>query len=145
MDGVDGSGDDGVLVLGATNRPWTIDSALLRPGRFDKVIYVPPPDAEARRSLLEMQCRYWPSLAPFDFVHLGSDDVSGGLTGAEIVGACRKTAMRALADATTRGRYEQPVLAQDDLERELRNVQPLLSDAHLVEEYLSFEQNRLHT
>ena len=43
-----------VLVLGATNTPWLVDSAFRRPGRFDRVIFVPPPDAEARQSILEM-------------------------------------------------------------------------------------------
>ena len=59
MDGVDGSIQDGVLVLGATNRPDCIDAALLRPGRFDKVIYVPPPDVPARRAILKRQCEKW--------------------------------------------------------------------------------------
>jgi SpoVK/Ycf46/Vps4 family AAA+-type ATPase len=108
MDGVDGgSWKDGVLVLGATNRPWTLDAALLRPGRFDKVIYVPPPDWEGRRSILELQCRHWmPTTTvdddvdavfakePLDLDLLASDAVTGHMTGAEIVGACREAAMR---------------------------------------------------
>jgi SpoVK/Ycf46/Vps4 family AAA+-type ATPase len=99
MDGVDGgSWKDGVLVLGATNRPWTLDAALLRPGRFDKVIYVPPPDLEGRRSILEMQCLHWTmtttTTEPLDLDLLASDAVTGHMTGAEIVGACREAAMR---------------------------------------------------
>jgi SpoVK/Ycf46/Vps4 family AAA+-type ATPase len=108
MDGVDGgSWKDGVLVLGATNRPWTLDAALLRPGRFDKVIYVPPPDWEGRRSILELQCRHWMTTAtvdddvdavvakePLDLDLLASDPITGHMTGAEIVGACREAAMR---------------------------------------------------
>jgi SpoVK/Ycf46/Vps4 family AAA+-type ATPase len=108
MDGVDGgSWKDGVLVLGATNRPWTLDAALLRPGRFDKVIYVPPPDWEGRRSILELQCRHWmPTTTvdddvdavvakePLDLDLLASEAVTGHMTGAEIVGACREAAMR---------------------------------------------------
>ena len=46
MDGIGNS--DGVLVVGATNRPEMIDDALLRPGRFDKLIYIPPPDQATR-------------------------------------------------------------------------------------------------
>jgi transitional endoplasmic reticulum ATPase len=141
MDGVDGSGGDGVLVLGATNRPQTLDSALLRPGRFDKVIYVPPPDFEGRRSILEMYCRHWPKAAPFDFAFLASDEVSGGMTGAEIVGACCETAMRALVGSIQRGCGDQPLVAQHSLERALREVQPLLSDEKAMQTYLAFEQS----
>jgi SpoVK/Ycf46/Vps4 family AAA+-type ATPase len=46
------SSNDGVLVLGATNAPWHVDSAFRRPGRFDQVIFVPPPDLEARKQIL---------------------------------------------------------------------------------------------
>jgi SpoVK/Ycf46/Vps4 family AAA+-type ATPase len=42
----------GVLILGATNVPWALDPAFRRPGRFDRVLFVPPPDREARRSIL---------------------------------------------------------------------------------------------
>jgi len=48
------SGEDGVFIIGATNRPDSIDSAILRSGRLDKHIYLPPPDLEARRALFEL-------------------------------------------------------------------------------------------
>lgn len=56
MDGVDNS-NDGVLVLAATNAPWHIDPAFRRPGRFDRVLFVPPPDAEARSEILRIHLR----------------------------------------------------------------------------------------
>ena len=51
LDGVEAD-NDGVLILAATNAPWHVDSAFRRPGRFDRVLFVPPPDAEARRAIL---------------------------------------------------------------------------------------------
>jgi SpoVK/Ycf46/Vps4 family AAA+-type ATPase len=51
MDGVDAD-NDGLLILGATNAPWHIDAAFRRPGRFDRVLFVPPPDAQARAEIL---------------------------------------------------------------------------------------------
>jgi transitional endoplasmic reticulum ATPase len=53
LDGVD-SNNDGVLVIGATNLPWEVDTALRRPGRFDKIIFVPPPDKVARKKMFEL-------------------------------------------------------------------------------------------
>ena len=44
-------------MLGATNKPWLIDPAIRRPGRFDKVIFVPPPDLEARKEILRIHMR----------------------------------------------------------------------------------------
>ena len=52
MDGIGNS--DGVLVVGATNRPEMIDDALLRPGRFDKLIYIPPPDLTTREAIFKV-------------------------------------------------------------------------------------------
>ena len=51
LDGVDGQ-NEGVFVLGATNHPWDVDTALMRPGRFDRVVLVLPPDEPARREIL---------------------------------------------------------------------------------------------
>ena len=56
MDGVDKS-NDGVLVLAATNAPWHVDPAFRRPGRFDRVLFVPPPDMEGRASVLRLHLK----------------------------------------------------------------------------------------
>jgi transitional endoplasmic reticulum ATPase len=53
MDGASGN-NDGVLVLGATNAPWHLDSAFLRPGRFDRIVFVPPPDQAARSAIVDI-------------------------------------------------------------------------------------------
>jgi SpoVK/Ycf46/Vps4 family AAA+-type ATPase len=60
LDGIDAS-NEGVLVLAATNAPWHLDPAFRRPGRFDRVIFVPPPDAPARSAILRIQLRDKPA------------------------------------------------------------------------------------
>jgi transitional endoplasmic reticulum ATPase len=52
MDGIS-SNNEGVLILAATNAPWSVDSAFRRPGRFDRIIFVPPPDEESRAEILK--------------------------------------------------------------------------------------------
>jgi AAA+ superfamily predicted ATPase len=56
LDGV-GASNEGVLVLAATNAPWHLDSAFRRPGRFDRILFVPPPDAAARAAILRILLR----------------------------------------------------------------------------------------
>ena len=77
MDGVQSS-NEGVLVLAATNAPWHLDSAFRMPGRFDRILFVPPPDAEARGSILRLQARGKPA-QDIDFDSLGkkTKDFSG--------------------------------------------------------------------
>ncbi len=58
MDGIEGL--EGVLVVAATNKPNLIDEALLRPGRIDRIIYVPLPDDETRREIFEIQFKKIP-------------------------------------------------------------------------------------
>lgn len=53
LDGVDAS-NEGVLILAATNAPWHLDNAFRRPGRFDRIVFVPPPDGEARAAILRI-------------------------------------------------------------------------------------------
>jgi SpoVK/Ycf46/Vps4 family AAA+-type ATPase len=147
MDGVDGSWKDGVLVLGATNRPWTLDAALMRPGRFDKIIYVPPPDREGRRAIFEMQTRNWRANRttknddPIDIDYLAIDEISGNMTGAEIKGACQEAAMHALREYTE-GEISEPVVRQKNLLHALSLVKPLLSDPSQMESFRLFESKR---
>ncbi|WP_439183397.1 AAA family ATPase [Carboxylicivirga taeanensis] len=61
MDGLQAE-NDGILVLGATNAPWHIDAAFKRPGRFDRIIFIPPPDEEARKEILEIQLKDKPAM-----------------------------------------------------------------------------------
>jgi transitional endoplasmic reticulum ATPase len=60
MDGVQSS-NDGLLILAATNAPWHLDSAFRRPGRFDRILFIPPPDASARASILRILLHNKPS------------------------------------------------------------------------------------
>jgi transitional endoplasmic reticulum ATPase len=60
MDGIS-SDNTNVMVLAATNAPWRVDSALRRPGRFDRVLFVPPPDASARAAILDINLRDIPN------------------------------------------------------------------------------------
>ncbi len=59
LDGAQTS-NDGVLILAATNAPWHLDAAFRRPGRFDRILFVPPPDAEARASILQIMLKNKP-------------------------------------------------------------------------------------
>jgi len=80
MDGVKES-NEGVLILGATNAPWHLDSAFRRPGRFDRILFVPPPDAAARAEILRLQSAGKPQ-ADLDFHQLGKK--TEGYSGADL-------------------------------------------------------------
>ena len=60
LDGIADS-NEGVLVLGATNAPWNLDAAFRRPGRFDRILFVPPPDQESREAILGLKLRDKPT------------------------------------------------------------------------------------
>jgi transitional endoplasmic reticulum ATPase len=60
-------GDDGVFIIGATNRPNAIDPAILRAGRLDKVIYLPPPDFDARRLMFKLYLKKRPTELGLDY------------------------------------------------------------------------------
>jgi transitional endoplasmic reticulum ATPase len=77
LDGVNTS-NDGVLILGATNAPWHLDSAFRRPGRFDRILFVPPPDPPARAAILRLMLRGKPvEEIDHDAVARKSDACSG--------------------------------------------------------------------
>jgi SpoVK/Ycf46/Vps4 family AAA+-type ATPase len=139
MDGVDGSLDDGVLVLGATNRPWTLDAALLRPGRLDKCIFVPPPDADGRKALLQKQCCRWTTDEALDWDDLTR--LTDGMTGAEIVGACQAAAMTSFREQmeTAVSTVTSFAVRSADLYDSIASTKPLLGDPRVMEEFRAFQ------
>ena len=82
MDGVEHS-NEGVLILAATNAPWHLDPAFRRPGRFDRILFVPPPDAPARAAILRLLCAGKP-LGDVDFEALARK--TDGFSGADLKG-----------------------------------------------------------
>jgi transitional endoplasmic reticulum ATPase len=92
MDGMSDRGN--VIVLGATNRPDSIDPALRRPGRFDREIEIGVPNAEERFEILGIHTRGMPLAYDIDLQGLASE--LNGYTGADIKALCREAAMKAL-------------------------------------------------
>lgn len=78
LDGV-GAANEGILVLAATNAPWHLDTAFRRPGRFDRVLFVPPPDLEAREAIFAIALKGKPIESDLDYPKLAkaTDQYSG--------------------------------------------------------------------
>jgi transitional endoplasmic reticulum ATPase len=92
---MDGMSDRGqVIVLGATNRPESLDPALRRPGRFDREIEIGVPNAEGRLEILQIHTRGMPLSEDINLQELASE--LHGYTGADIKALCREAAMKAL-------------------------------------------------
>ena len=87
---------EGVVVIGATNRPDIIDPGLLRPGRFDRLILVPPPDKKARLEILKIHTRDMPLGDDVDLNDIA--ERTEGYSGADLEALCREAAMTALRE-----------------------------------------------
>jgi transitional endoplasmic reticulum ATPase len=85
-----------VLVIGATNRADIVDPAALRPGRFDSVVFVPPPDRDARLEILKVHTRKMPLATDVSLEKLA--DLTDGFSGADIENLVREAAMAAVRD-----------------------------------------------
>jgi len=92
MDGIKGRGK--VIVIGATNRPDAVDPALRRPGRFDREIEIRPPDAKARKEILQVHTRNMPLAEDVDLDKISEQ--THGYTGADLAALAREAAMNAL-------------------------------------------------
>jgi SpoVK/Ycf46/Vps4 family AAA+-type ATPase len=118
LDGIE-SNNEGVFVLGATNHPWDVDTALRRPGRFDRMVLVLPPDEPAREAIFRTHLRDRP-VANTELGKLarGTD----GYSGADIAHVCEAASEYALAEALRSG--ERRLIEMRDLEAALREVRP---------------------
>nr|XP_040029583.1 ATPase family protein 2 homolog isoform X1 [Gasterosteus aculeatus aculeatus] len=132
MDGIEQLRD--VTVLAATNRPDMIDKALMRPGRLDRIVYVPLPDAATRREIFSLQFRNVPVAedVSVDELVTRTDKYSG----AEIAAVCREAALLALQEDIKAQHVEA-----GHFESALRTVEPRIPDS-LIQSYISYQQRR---
>ncbi|KAB2072296.1 hypothetical protein ES319_A07G006300v1 [Gossypium barbadense] len=153
MDGLEQA--KGILVLAATNRPYAIDPALMRPGRFDLVLYVPPPDMEARYEILRVHTRNMKIGDDVDLRRIAEDTEL--FTGAELEGLCREAGIVALrenisATLVSNRHFEtvksslKPALTRDEIETYssfMKNQGSMLSPSGATELKLSTRQKAI--
>jgi len=120
LDGVEGD-NDSVLVLAATNAPWYVDSAFRRPGRFDRILFVPPPDQPARAAILRILCAGKPVEA-VDYDHLAAR--TDGFSGADLAAVVDRAIEAKLRTAMRSGRDTVSPLTAKDLAAAARSVTP---------------------
>ncbi|MBS7644032.1 CDC48 family AAA ATPase [Candidatus Bathyarchaeota archaeon] len=118
-----------VVTIAATNRPDLLDQALLRPGRFDRIIYVPPPDREARLQIFKVHTKRMPLSDEVKLDELAAK--TEGYTGADIEALCREAAMIAIREGYKARKVEmrdflkameiiKPSVSPEDIERHER-------------------------
>ncbi|WP_427919749.1 ATP-dependent zinc metalloprotease FtsH [Streptomyces sp. cg40] len=112
MDGF--SGSEGVIVIAATNRADVLDPALTRPGRFDRVVVVSPPDRGGREAILEIHTREIPLAKDVNLAQVAR--TTPGMTGAELANLANEAALLAV-------KRKQSEVTQSDLSEALEKVQ----------------------
>lgn len=127
MDGF--GGRDGVYILAATNRPDILDPALLRPGRFDQVIYVGLPSAEDRSDILRALTRRCP-LRDVDLLQLAKDPLLEGYSGADLSALIKESSVRALLRHMEEN--SELVITKDIIYQVARNLRPSISETELA-------------
>ncbi|WKN32464.1 ATP-binding protein [Porifericola rhodea] len=118
LDGVQ-SNNEGLLILGATNSPWHMDSAFLRPGRFDRVIFVPPPDQEARKIIMELLMESKP-VAKVDYSKIA--EKTEGFSGADLKLLVDLSVEDKLKQSMKSGKVE--AISTSDLKAQIKRVRP---------------------
>jgi len=120
MDGFQQSANQGLLVLAATNVPWAIDPAFRRPGRFDRTLFVPPPDEPARASILRILLQDRPGAPEIDVDAVARR--SSGFSGADLGAVVEAAADRAIARSLNTG--TESALRNEDFRDALSEVKP---------------------
>jgi transitional endoplasmic reticulum ATPase len=126
MDGVEAM--EGVIVIAATNRPEMIDPALLRSGRFERVMHIPPPDLAGLRKILSIHVKDMP-LGKFDLESLA--DKMTNFTGADVEAVCREAALIAM-------RADRKSVSKKHFDEAIGRVRPTITPA-MLEYYTKLE------
>ncbi|MEM3837556.1 MAG: AAA family ATPase, partial [Fervidicoccaceae archaeon] len=133
LDGIESL--DNVIVLAATNRPDIVDPALIRPGRIEKLIYIPPPNKDERIEIFRIHTKNMPLAKDVDLIKLA--EITEGYTGADIEALVREAGLRALREDI----YTKEITMRH-FEDALQVVKPSINK-QMVEFYIKwFEQSR---
>ncbi|HTV42016.1 MAG TPA: AAA family ATPase [Candidatus Sulfotelmatobacter sp.] len=122
MDGLDARNDN-VMILAATNSPWRVDSALRRPGRFDRVLFVPPPDEAAREAILKIRLRDMP-VESLDLKKLAK--LADRFSGADLRAVVERASEKAIYEEMTTGHAGK--LTQRLLTDAIKDTRPSTSE-----------------
>lgn len=123
LDGLDSSNEN-ILILGATNEPWSLDSAALRPGRFDEKIYIPPPDFMARKKIFELNLKGKPLSRDIDLDELAR--LTENYSGADISYVCEKASSIPFKESIETGLDRD--IAMADVRQAISEVGPSLRE-----------------
>ena len=140
LDGLEDLRD--VIVIAATNRPDIIDPALLRPGRFDRLIYIPPPDKEARKEIFRIHTRKKPLADDVNIDELA--EKTEGYTGADIAAVCNEAVMAAIREYVEKEKELKKEKIKDlkihkrHFEEALKNVKPISKEE--LERYVEISE-----
>ncbi|NLX26684.1 MAG: ATP-binding protein [Lentisphaerae bacterium] len=126
-----------LLILGATNKPWDIDEAVFRTGRFDEKIYISPPDHPARHGILQMEIKGVNMEAGFDAAHWA--ERLDGYSGSDIVGIMKSAKRISLGRAIRED--ADAVLKVEDVEGALNKIPSSITD-RMLKEYEKFREQR---
>jgi SpoVK/Ycf46/Vps4 family AAA+-type ATPase len=118
LDGIN-TENDGLFVVAATNHPWDVDTALRRPGRLDRMVFVPPPDADARAQILALHLRDRPT-AQLDLVSLAES--LNDFSGADLAYVCEGAVELAMEDALRTG--DRRPVSQEHLLKAAHDTRP---------------------
>ncbi|WP_456330661.1 CDC48 family AAA ATPase [Archaeoglobus sp.] len=122
----------GVVVIGATNRPDILDPALLRPGRFDRLVYVRPPDKKSRLAIFKIHTRDMPLSDDVDIEELA--ELTEGYVGADIEAICREAVMLAIRENINAEKVEMRHFLEA-----LKKIKPSVNEA-MLNFYERFEE-----
>jgi len=137
MDGL--TGLKNVVVIAATNRPDIMDMALLRGGRFDRIIEIPAPDEKARSEIFKIHAKSMPLAKGVDVSELSKK--TDGYTGADIENVCREAGMSAIRRGVNTEKVEE-----GDFEEALKAVKPSVTKPYVekIKKFAKGEQNTMY-
>jgi SpoVK/Ycf46/Vps4 family AAA+-type ATPase len=125
-----------VIIVGATNAPNVMDPAILRPGRFDKIIYMPPPDFNGRKKIFEIYLKKLPISSEINYDELA--EKTDRYTGADIKAVCESVAQKVAQDAASKHKVLE--ITQDDLLGRIKSTRPSVSLSK-IENYQKFRMD----